>query len=302
LLPISFENYARQIQADIVHVHDSHAHTFAWLAAQYFGMQTPIVVSRRVDFPVKNKRTSHLKYNHPSVKAIICVSEKIKEITAPAIQNQEVLKVVYSGIDLKRFPYSNTDILHREFHLPEDQLIIGNIAAIAPHKDYFTFVDTVALLVKTGLNARYFIIGGDGGEQGMVERHIQEKGLGDHIILTGFRTDIPQIFPELDVLLFTSKTEGLGTTVLDAFACGVPVVATRGGGIPEMVEHEATGLLADVGDAEGLAREVTRLVQNDRLRQQLVTQGAIRLIQFTKNATARKTFNIYQSLPTPASG
>ena len=81
-----------------------------------------------------------------------------------------------------------------------------------------------------------------------------------NILLTGFRTDIFEVFPELDILLFTSKEEGLGTTVLDAFACEVPVVATAGGGIPEMVIHQKTGWLAAIGYAEQLAEGVEQIL------------------------------------------
>ena len=122
---------------------------------------------------------------------------------------------------------------------------------------------------------------------------MRELGLEDHIIFTGFRTDVPDILPELDLFLITSRTEGLGTTILDAFAAGVPVAATAGGGIPELVEHEVTGLLADPGDDRVLAGYLERLLRDDELRGRLIRNGRARVREFSKERTAERTVEIY---------
>lgn len=281
---------------DLVHTHDAHAHTFAYLSARLWRNPTPIVVSRRVDFPIKNKRSSHQKYNHPAIQKIICVSEAVRRIAAPSILDKNKLTVVHDGIALERFPFPKSDILHQEFGLASDTLLVGNVAAIAPHKDYFTFVDTAALLVQKGLRAHFFIIGADGGEEPQIRASIHQKGLDDKITLTGFRTDIPALLPALDVFLMTSKTEGLGTSILDAFACKVPVVATRAGGIPEIVLHKKTGLTAEVGAADALAHHVHAIALNPTLKNAL-TKGATQHLQaFTTKRMAEKTLKIYQAL------
>jgi len=79
------------------------------------------------------------------------------------------------------------------------------VAAIAPHKDYFTFIKTAKIILDKGLAAHFFIIGGDGGERDKIFNFIQANGLEEHITLTGFRKDITDIFPELDFFLFTSR-------------------------------------------------------------------------------------------------
>ena len=286
----------RSIGADLVHVHDSHAHTFACLAASLFGNRIPIVLSRRVDFSIGGNALSRWKYDHPQVKKILCVSEAIRQIVLPAIRRPERLAVVHSGIDPERFRYGASGILRKQYQLHADRPIIANVAAIAPHKDYFTFVDTVEILVNKGHRASFLIIGGDGGEENSIRAYIREKGLVDQIVLTGFRNDIPRILPEIDLLLFTSKTEGLGTTVLDAFACGVPVVATAAGGIPEMVEEGVSGLLAPVGDTPQLAAQVERLLSEPSLRERLLAGAHKRLALFTKEAMAARTLEIYRQL------
>ncbi|MBK0401374.1 glycosyltransferase family 4 protein [Adhaeribacter sp. BT258] len=289
------KKYCAENRIDLVHAHSSHSHGLSvWGAV--LGNKPPIILSRRVDFPVKKNWFSKFKYNYKGIKRVICVSEKIREITMPSLKRPQICVTVHSGIDLSRFENSkNTGKLHKEFNLPEHQLIIGNISAIAEQKDYFTFVSTAELLLQKGLHAKFFIIG-DGPMRAEIEAFVKQKNLTAHIIFTGFRNDVPEILPELDVFLITSQTEGLGTTILDAFACRVPVVATRGGGIPEIVKEGETGLLANVYDTEQLAYQVQRVLTNEKLRQ-ILTEQACRFLQnFRKENTAKRTLEIYRQV------
>ncbi|MFI5164697.1 MAG: glycosyltransferase, partial [Bacteroidia bacterium] len=199
----------REQNINLVHLHDSHAHTAAVLSCMLFQNKAPLILSRKVDFPIGGNLFSAYKYNHSSIKKIICVSEKIKEIIAPAIRNQSLLAVVHDGIDLEKFAFQKSNILRKEYRITDDELLVANVAAIAPHKDHFTFVDTAEFLLKKKFKAMFFIIG-DGPERKQIEKYITGKNLQKQVILTGFRNDIPQILPEIDIFLFTSKTEGLG--------------------------------------------------------------------------------------------
>ena len=297
-------NFARKLKVickkndiDLVHTHDSHAHSFAILAASIWGNKTPIVVSRRVDFAIKKTWFSKFKYNHSLVKRILCVSNAIKEITAPDINNKSVLKTVYSGVDLSRFKDSNKNlgILRKEYNIPFETKIIGNVAAIAPHKDYLTFIDTVEILINQEKEYHFFIIG-TGPLEKETRSYVENKNLNKHITFTGFRSDIPKILPELDVFLITSKTEGLGTSVIDAFVCKVPVVATKAGGIPELVKHKTTGLLADIKDAKVLAEHINLLFSGSIDLKEITKNQQEVLSGFTREATAEKTLIEYYSI------
>ena len=285
----------KQKGINLIHTHDSHAHSFAVMSASLFGNKTPIIVSRRVDFAIS--KSSIKKYNHRNIKRILCVSDAIKNLTSPDISDTSVLKTVHSGIDLSRFPNQKKDCtkLRSEFKIPVEVPLIGNVAAIAPHKDYFTFLNTAQELVKRGAVAKFLIIG-TGPMQQEIKEYCAELGLHDHVIFTGFRSDIPEVLPELNVFLITSETEGLGTSVIDAFACKVPVVATKAGGIPELVKHEKSGLLADIKDPIGLADQVERVL-NGEIDLNSITEGQQNILKlFTKNATAEKTLAEYKAV------
>ncbi len=281
-----------------LHAHDSPSHTFAVMAAAFFSTKLPIIIHRRVDFPIGKNWLSKWKYNHPGIAKIICVSEFIRQMVLGEIHQPERLAVVHSGIDLSKFNNpSNTlknNRLRREFKIPNNQFLIANIAAIAPHKDYETFLETAEMLLKSGLPAHFLAIGGDGGEEEEIRYLIQKKSLQERVLLTGFRNDIPTILPEIDLLLFTSKTEGLGTTLLDAFACKVPVVASRTGGITELVEHGKTGLLCKVGDVDGFAWSVNSILFDNSLRKQLVENSFKKVQYFSKQQMAESIIKIYR--------
>ena len=158
-------SYAKRIKTlckkyaiDLIHVHDAHAHTFAILAADFYGNKTGIILSRRVDFPIKDKWSSKHKYNHKSIRKILCVSQAIKEITSKGILEKEKLETVYSGIDLNKFSKAN-GVFRNELGIKEDQFLIGNTSALADHKDYFTFLDVAEKLVQKNSRVRFVILG-----------------------------------------------------------------------------------------------------------------------------------------------
>jgi len=282
--------------AAVVHAHDPHAHAAAVLGASLFGLEAPVVVHRRVDFRIGRGAFSRWKYDHPAVRRIVCVSRAIAEIVRPDLRDPSRLRVVHDGIDPARFAGTRADgRLRREHGIPAGVPLVGNVAALAGHKDHFTFVDTAARLVADGLDARFFAIG-EGPLRREIAAHVRRKGLDARVVLTGFRPDLAAILPELDVFLFTSKEEGLGSSILDAYACRVPVVATAAGGVPEIVSDGETGLLAPVRDPAALAAGVRRVLSDPALRERLVEGGARRVAELGVDRMAERTLAIYREV------
>lgn len=289
----TLKKLCRDLEIDLCHLHDAHAHTFA-IIASYLGNQTPLVLSRRVDFPIKNNFSSKLKYNHPNIKKILCVSKKIKEITAPDIKDKSKLEVVYSGIDLEKFTKRNNKI-RNELQLSEDIFLIGNTSALADHKDYFTFLD-VAEKVIAKEDKVHFVIFGNGPLEEKIKAYAKSKRLNHKLTFLGYRADIPEVLADLDIFLITSKTEGLGTSIIDAFACEVPVVATAAGGIPELVENDKSGLLCPVKDVDCLTNNVKRLIQDQSLAKKLKKEAGKKVKLFSKQQTAKDTLKYYTEI------
>jgi Glycosyltransferase len=204
---------------------------------------------------------------------------------------------VYSGIDLKKFDNIAPDkkFLVEEFDLDPGKVIIGIVGAIDAAKDHFTYVDAIARIVNGGHPVQGLIIG-DGPLASVLKDYVQKKLPGENIRFAGHRKDVGRLLISLDIFLITSKEEGLGTSILDAFLARVPVVATDAGGIPEIVKHEQTGLLAPVQDSKKLSDNIIRLLTNNALRQMMIDRAYEFVREFSREETSSKTFKIYQEV------
>jgi glycosyltransferase involved in cell wall biosynthesis len=287
------KKYSQKNNVQIWHSHDSHAHGFGVYANALFGANTPLVVSRRVDFPVASSKLSTFKYNHHSVKKILCVSAAIANIVKTKLKNPSVVDVVYSAIDYNKFNNLTKGKLRGELGLSPKDKIIGNIAALADHKDHSTFIDCAEILVQNNPEFK-FVIAGDGEFRPSLEAKAALKGLSDKIFFLGFRADVPNVIADFNIFLFTSKTEGLGTSILDAFAAGIPTVATAAGGIPEIVEDKKTGLLCPIAQPAELASAVLKILNNEEFANKLVHGASKKLGLFSLENLGLKTFEHYE--------
>lgn len=295
-LPFRVWHITRKYRIQIIHAHDSHAHTLVWLASRLPGNKAPIIVSRRVTLGQHRSILSTIKYNAPRIAVYICISEAVRESLKGVVKKTDKLRLVYSGTDPSRFTFrSPAHFLREELGWPSEVKIIGNIASLVPAKDYATFLKTAALLLEKREDLRFVIVG-EGPEKARLRALAAELHISQRIVFAGFRSDIEKVLTSLDILLFTSRSEGLGTILLDAMVCGVPVVATRIDGITEIIQHEINGLLASPGDASGLAHEVFRLLQKEELRTQIIRNAYLRVRDFDAQNMATQTLRIYSEI------
>jgi glycosyltransferase involved in cell wall biosynthesis len=282
-------------EIDLMHLHSSKSHGIGVIASVLGNLPT-LVLSRRVDFVPKKNFLTRWKYNHPSIKRIVCVSDKINQTMRAFVKRPERCVTIHSGVDLQKFNTKGSPArLLEEFKLPAQAILIGNTSALDVHKDYFTFIDTIAILQQKGFPVKGMIIG-TGPLEAELKKYVAMKNLIPEIIFTGFRTDIRDILPSISIFLMTTRVEGLGTSILDAFLAAVPVVATNVGGIPEMVVHEKTGMLAPAGDAHTLALHCERIISNESFRSHLISEGRQKVLEFSKERTAQKTLTLYREV------
>ncbi len=255
------------------------------------------MLSRRVDYPIQNNFFSKFKYNHPAIKKIICVSNAIQEIIQQNIKYPKRCTVVHSGIDLNKFNNKKNikNGLKKEFKIPSEKILIANTSAMTTQKDYPTFIHTASKLLKKHSNLHFLIIG-EGPQLESLQSLVKSLKVEQNIIFTGFRRDIDVLLPQVDILLFTSQKEGLGTSILDALASGVPVVATRVGGIPEIIENKISGLLAEAGNIDQLAEHTLSLISSKVLRKKIIRGGKQKVKNFSKSKTASRTVDHYFSV------
>lgn len=291
----SVRNICSNEKIDIVHMHSSKSHSIA-IWSTLMGNKTPLILSRRVNFKVSQSILTKWKYNHPSIRKVICVSDVINRSMKSYLTHPGKVVTIHSGVDVNKFKLKlNENILRKEFNISENAPIVGSVAALDASKDHFTFIDAIHL-AKARFNNIVGIIVGDGPLREELLQYVSDKGLKDNIIFTGYRNDVIKLIPAFDIFMMTSREEGLGTSVLDAFAAGVPVIATRAGGIPEMVIDGETGFLSDIGDGVGISCHIINLLTQPGLRQAIVSNATRKLNEFSKEKMAAETMNVYREV------
>ncbi len=286
----------KQLQPEIVHAHDPHGVAMASLALSMstLPVRPRLVASRRVDFHMRQSALSRWKYRQ--VDCFICASDAIRRIVVSDGIPRKRTVTVHEGIDLGRVAAAPPATLHQELWLPHEAPLVGNVAALVPHKGQRHLVDAAARVLPEHPDAR-FIIAGEGELRASLEQQIRHHHLEKHFMLVGFRADILSLHKAFDVFAMSSVTEGLGTSLLDAMACGKPVVATTVGGIPEVVVHEETGLLVPPRDPPAMAAAMVRLLADRGLRQQMGEAGLARVrTHFSAEAMVQHTLRVYQQV------
>ncbi len=291
----ALKKIAKKCDAHIIHVHSGKAMSITHLSV-LLGMKVPVVVHRRVDFPIKSRGLSRRKYAHKSVKQIICVSDAIATIAKQTVSRPEIVKTIHSGIDFSRFSDKPKSFyIHDAYGLDRKFKLVANVSAVAPHKDYPTFLRTAARILSSQHDVHFLIVG-DGKLMVQIKDLAMQLGIEKHITFTGFRKDIPDLLRELDVFLITSETEGLGTTIIDAMYNHIPVVATAAGGIPELVQDGVTGFLCPVKDVNALADRVVRLLEKPELAAAFGQNAMKKALNFSKEIMASKILHIYREV------
>lgn len=284
----------KQLRPDIVHAHDPHGVAMAALALSMSTQlaKPPLIASRRVDFRLRGSTLSRWKYRQ--VDCFICASAAIRTLLVSDGVPEARAVTVHEGIDLDRVAAAPPANLHEELWLPHDAPIVGNVAALAPHKGQRHLVEAAALVVRQLPDARFVIVG-EGELRESLERHIKEHHLEKHVLLAGFRPDVLSIHKAFDVFVMSSVTEGLGTSLLDAMAAGKPIVATSTGGIPEVVVDDETGILVPPRDHQAMADAIVRLLNDAPLRQRMGQAGLKRVRQkFSAERMVKNTLRVYQ--------
>jgi glycosyltransferase involved in cell wall biosynthesis len=260
-------------EPDVCHMHTSHAHTLGCLAR--LGRRRPLtVVSRRVDFSIYRNflRASWLKYRLLGDR-FVAISRAVRDVLVDDGIPPDRIEVVPSGIETARLETATRKDLRDELGLAPGTPLVGNVAAFGWHKAQEVLVEATPLLLKEVPDAHVVFVG-DGEFRGRVTELAQRLGeAGRAIHFTGFRNDVPQLLPCFDVFVMCSVKEGLCTSVLDAQAVGIPVVASAVGGLVEAVKDGETGLLVPARDPAALASAVARVFRDGDLRRKLGEAG-----------------------------
>jgi glycosyltransferase involved in cell wall biosynthesis len=283
------------VQPEVVHAHDPMAVSLVAMALQMKSglARAPLIVaSRRVDFHLKRHAFSRWKYSH--VDVFVAASDTIGQILIDDGIAAARIVTVHDGVNVGLIDKQPVVDAHAAFWLPRGTPVVGNVAALAPHKGQKHLVGAMALLLRELPDTRLVIIG-DGELREPLEKQVRDLGLERHILLAGFRSDVLGLMKSFDLFVMSSVTEGLGSAILEAMACSRAVVGTRAGGIPEVVVPGETGLLVPPHDEPALAAAMLALLRDPAGRAAMGAAGRARVVdQFSIEKMVLSTLAVYE--------
>ncbi len=270
----------KKVKPAIVHFHDSRS-----LSLSIF-TKIPTIATRRVDFELKSL-LSRVKYKKTDI--IVGVSKRINEVLRKSGINKAEL--IYDGID----PYElKTDLdketCRKKFSFGKPPIFI-NVAALVDHKGHIYLLKALELLKDKGITPEVHIAG-DGNLREKLLKYKREKNI-NNVIFHGFIENINEFFKAGDFFIITSHLEGLCSSIMDAMALKIPVIATRAGGIPELVED--TALLADNKNPYSIADKIIFALENSEKMKELSEKAYKRFLKnFTYKIMTQKYLKLYE--------
>lgn len=283
---------------DLVHLH-SRRGVDLWgaLAARRAGV--PAVLSRRVDNP---ERAWWARWKYGRVARVITISDGIRQVLLAEGVPPEHVDCVRSAVDTDAYrPRDPTQVgevawFRREFDLADDAPTVAMAAQFIPRKGHRTLIDALPAVLAAVPRTRVLLFG-QGPEQPALRALVAQRGLDAVVRFAGFRDDLARVLPQVDVVAHPAEMEGLGVALLQAAACGVPIVAGRAGGIPEIVRPGLNGELIEPGDAPALARHLVRLLSDAGLRSRYGAAGRTLVErEFSIDAMVRGNLAVYHEV------
>lgn len=310
LLRFAWELKRSKIQ--IVHSYNFYANVFALPAAKLAGVPVIIASIRDTGMGVTPAKSFVHKQVCRLADCVLVNAEAVRQWLIEQGYRSEKIFVIRNGIDLARFARAaNGAGLRAELGLPERAPLVVLLARLDPQKGIESFLEAAAAVSRRRPDARFLIVGEKytfAQRTGPAELEVTYKqtlkqraahlGLSERVIFTGYRSDVPELFSQAAVSVLPSLSgEGLSNTLLESMAAGLPVVATRVGGSPEMIEDGLNGLLVPPRDPGALAQAICAVLDDRELARRLGYEAKHRVAEhFSLERMVRETQDLYRTL------
>jgi len=264
--------------------------------------KVPIIISsiRSEKFGGK-LREKLLKYTKVFSDIIVAVSHKVaEEMIRKKIVSKDKVKVIYNGVDLKEFSFQNKDArkkIREELGINEKQPLLISVGRLVKAKGY-PFLIKAMYQLKEKYSDLILIILGEGEDRKKIEDQIKNLKLENNVILLGNKNNVADYLSTADVFVLSSLWEGMPNALLEAMACGLPVVATKVSGIPEIILNEETGLLTEPQNPSDLTKKIDYLLSLPEKKRKEIGEKARNKIKenFSLDKMVRKYENLYENL------
>jgi len=294
-----FHRLLRHQRVDVLHSHLIHANLIAPFSGRLAGV--PVVITTRHNVhigPVWREWLNWCAKNGRDVAIAISEEVRATEVERSGAPPSSVV-VIPNGISVDRFAAPDQAAvtkLRRTWGVGADGFVIGTLARFHEQKGHRYLLDAQRIMLDRAPHTKLLLVG-----EGVLFESVRERashlGIADSVILPGVRHEVPEILALLDLFVLPSLWEGLPISILEAMAAGKPVVATRVGGVPEVVVDGETGLLVPPRDPEALAGAIARLLRDPQLRHRMGQAGQERVREhFSVEQMVRRTETLYEEL------
>lgn len=261
----------------LVHTVTQRAHLYGGVAAKLCGIPfVPWLQDYPTNIWIRAMLQLILKF---TASVIVVNSRSTEKMYAGDRKITSKTTLIYPPTEMRLF---NPDIspikVKKELGLSDNYPIVGLIGHINPVKGHTVFIEAAKYVIEQFPAARFLIIGGivfhkDVAYANQLKKLAREKRLTNEVVFLGFRSDVPEIIASLDIFVLASLTEPFGKVVVEAMAMKKPVVATRVGGVPEIIEHGKSGILIPPGDAMTLAEAITKVAKDENRARKIGVVG-----------------------------
>jgi glycosyltransferase involved in cell wall biosynthesis len=286
-------NIIKSERPDIVHLHSRRgADTLGGLAAKMSGTRS--ILTRRVDNPEFNP-WARMKYR--LYDRVITISEGIRDVLVKEGVPQNRIVTVPSAVDAAHYDKKcDPQWFRQHFGIQEGVPVCGVTAQLIHRKGHRYMIEAIPQILEKIPGTRFLLLG-KGPLEGKLRSRCADLGIVDEVVFAGFRGDLDNFLGCLDLLVHPALMEGLGVSLLQAAAAGVPIVGTRVGGIPEVVDHGVNGILIPPADADALAEAVVRILKDRNLAGRMGEEGRrIARKRFSIEGMVEGNLRVYRSL------
>jgi glycosyltransferase involved in cell wall biosynthesis len=288
-----FAKLLQDVRPDLAHVHSRRgADLWGGMGAKW--AKIPAILSRRVDNP-ESAMVGAMKYSR--YERIIGISNGVMDELRKARVSESKLRLVRSAVDARACqPTWTADQFRDAFGIGDKQLAVVCAAQFIPRKGHRNLLDVWAEVVSACPDARLLLFG-QGPEMEPLQQEMKDSVHGSTVHFAGFRADLREFLGHADLLVHPAQREGLGVALLEAQAAGVPVLATRAGGIAEAVADGVSGVLVEQGNYAELGKSMVRLLRDAELRKKLGAGGRQHVAEnFAPEVMVAGNLDVYQEL------
>lgn len=291
-LPFLFSlmRWIKTQKVDLIHSHEFTMNVYAALAGKLLGIPVVATVHGKNYYPSVPRRVYAMRLLRRLGATVVAVSSDLRDFLEKDLGLREA-RVIPNGIDIPSYRNADRTEARRALGFGEQEKVIGAIGNLYPVKGHATLLEALARLDNPHAHV---VIAGRGEEEGRLRQLTEDLSLQERVHLLGFREDVPRLLSAFDIYTLPSFSEGQSLALMEAMAAGLPIVASRVGGNPELLRENETGLLFEAGDAEDLASKLNVFLEKPETGKRMGVAAFERAAkEFSLDAMMERYFALY---------